>query len=63
MDLWPNQSTLSAEDYIHPSQWDYEFATTYVDDVMAYIRRIITKSLTPFGELCETLWKIIYIMY
>lgn len=54
------EKVLAAEDYIHPSQWDYTFPTAYIVDVMAYMRRIKTKNLKSFGELCEHLWNMIF---
>ena len=54
------EKMLATEDYTYSSQWDYTSSTAYIVDVMAYMRRIKTKNVKSFGELCKHLWNMIF---
>ena len=48
------ESNITAYDYIAPAHWT-DIPTGYIVDVMAYVRKLKTSSMSTFGDLCNQL--------
>ena len=54
------EKSLQPSDYSIPADWS-DYSTAYLVDVMAYFRKIKTKVLMAFGDLCDKTLKMVLI--